>query len=261
MKKFKYEVGSRIVIHIQEAKSIVTGIESETIDETAYYKVGPDAQERTHWISETELENIAEYGTLYLPDQDPKEDEDLVEISEIVEGTTVEVGVIRMEILDISYRAAGEYESGVLCLAKDILFNKAFDEDNCNDWRSSTLRQYLNGEFKRFLLEKIGGNALLPFERDLLSDDGLTDYCDDGCVDYVSLISCDEYRMYREHISNKSGSWWTLTPYSCSVSDSSSTRAVFTDGTLSSGSACIGGYGVAPIFLLSKDLMVKEVKK
>lgn len=131
MGKFKYEHGSKIVIHIQEAKSIVTRNESETIEETAYYKVGPDAQERTHWISEIELENIAEYGTLYLPDQDPKEDKDLVEIGEIVEGTTVEVGGIQMEILDISYRAAGEYEPGVLSLAKDILFKKAFDEDSC----------------------------------------------------------------------------------------------------------------------------------
>ena len=37
--------------------------------------------------------------------------------------------------------------AGTLCLAAEPVFLRAFDEENCNDWRKSSLRRELNGAF------------------------------------------------------------------------------------------------------------------
>ena len=183
--------------------------------------------------------------------------EELVPIGSLTPGTVVEVGGIQMEILDTHYPTAVEGE-GVFCLAKDIAFCKAFDEDNCNNWASSSLRNYLNIDFKDQLTERIGEDALLAFERDLTSDDGLKDY--GICVDKISLISCDEYRKYRQYISNKSDWWWTLTPWSTPLSGYSDlARIVLTNGSLLSDTAFYGDVGVVPGLCLLSSLDVKVV--
>ena len=185
---------------------------------------------------------------------------DLAEIGKLNPGTTIEAGGIQMEILDIAYPVEGG-GLGILCLAKDVLFNMAFDESDCNNWAQSSLRKYLNGEYKEKLIDALGDDGyLLAMQRDLTTDDGLKDY--GRCMDYISLISCDEYRKYREHISNKSDWWWTLTAYSVPFSGYSySTRFVCGDGSLNRGYAYYGDCGVAPVFLLLHSLKVRMIEQ
>lgn len=181
------------------------------------------------------------------------ENDDLVEIMTLHPGTAIEVGGIQLEILDNTYIGKGN-EVGVLCLTKDILFKKAFDEGNNNNWEKSSLREYLNGEYEESLDEEFA-SALLPFKRDLITDDAMKDY--GTCVDLISLISCDEYREYREYISDKSDWWWTLTAWSAKPGYSYYARGVFTDGSLNSGHAYSGYSGVSPAFLLKPSTKVK----
>ena len=158
---------------------------------------------------------------------------------------------MKLQILDNHY---GE-RSGVFCITRDILFKKAFDEDNNNDWRKSSLRKYLNGEF----FEQLPfADKLISFKRDLTSDDGLKDYGD--CEDYVSLLSDDEYRKYRYQISNKDDWWWTLTPYSTPNSGYSyNARLVSSDGSRFGNDAYYGRYGVSPAFVILPSFMVEIV--
>lgn len=188
--------------------------------------------------------------------------DDLVEIGTLEAGTTIEVGGIQMEILNnMSYIAKGN-EIGVFCLAKDILFNKAFNEDNHNNWEESSLRKYLNGRYKESLDKKLV-DALIPFRRYLLTDDGMRNYGKEcgTCTDMISLISHDEYREYREYISDKSNWWWTLTAWSAKPNNSNIVRRVDRDGVLTSACAYRSYIGVVPVFLLSPSLRVKIVKK
>lgn len=56
-------------------------------------------------------------------------------------------------------------------------FLRAFDEENCNDWRKSSLRRELNGAFLDALVaEGADRAAFLDWESDLTADDGMTDY-------------------------------------------------------------------------------------
>ena len=185
-------------------------------------------------------------------------EEELTEIQNIIPGTTIEASGIKMEILDPAYPAVEVDELGVLCLAKDILFEKAFDEENNNNWRESSLREYLNGEYKDSLPEELK-EALLPFERDLMANDGLKAY--GKCTDDVSLISEREYQDYREHISDKSDWWWTLTAWSAKLGSSFSARLVGAGGSLGHSSAYNDSGGVSPAFLLLPSLKVRIVEE
>lgn len=140
---------------------------------------------------------------------------------------------------------------GYLCLAADVWFNACFDNGNSNNWETSSLRKELAARIGEFIPEE----NLIPFNRDLTTDDGMTDY--GTCTDVVSLLTCDEYRKYRKLIPN-CGKWhWTITAdsleYSCGV------RLVGSGGGLGYCNACYGGCGVRPLCVLKFDTPVETV--
>lgn len=144
-----------------------------------------------------------------------------------------------------SFVALGVEQGGLLAIAAEPLKKKmAFDEDNSNDWRSSSLRKYLNGEY----LDELGKDYLLPFTSDLTADDGMKDY--GTSEDYVFLLSDNLYRKYRSFVPSYKAWWWTITPYSCLPSYTSLERIVITDGSLN-GDYAIHAYAVAPACLLN----------
>ena len=183
--------------------------------------------------------------------------EELVPIGSLTPGTVIEVGGIQVEILDMHYPTA-EGGEGVFCIAKDIAFCEAFDEGSRNNWATSSLRKHLHKGLKGKLTEKIGEGALRVFERNLSSDDGLKDY--GACNDAISLISCDEYRKYRQYISDKSDRWWTLTARSVLRSGHSyNVRLVNPDGSFGDDGAYYRKIGVVPALCLLSSLNVKVV--
>lgn len=115
-------------------------------------------------------------------------------------GDTFELLGLTWKILDIT-------EKGYMCLASRLEDSMEFDSSS-NDWKSSDLREYLNNEFYEELAEVIGKDNIIPFERDLLTLDGLTEY--GTCEDKVSLLTVDEYRKHRALISNTDDYWWWL---------------------------------------------------
>lgn len=143
-------------------------------------------------------------------------------------------------------------ESWVKCIASEIIEERAFDKQNRNDFASSDLRAYLNGEF---LQKMIGAGApeemFEHFNIDLTADDGLKTYGGDRVR--VGLITCDEYRLLRENIPHVDGWWWTATadsPINPFV------RGVFSDGSLLSSDAYFGDYGVRPLCVLKSEILV-----
>lgn len=143
-------------------------------------------------------------------------------------------------------------ESWVKCIASEIIEERAFDAQNRNDFASSDLRAYLNGEF---LQKMIGAGApeemFEYFNIDLTADDGLKTYGGDRVR--VGLITCDEYRLLRENVPHVDGWWWTATadsPINPFV------RGVFSDGTLDYNNAYYGDYGVRPLCVLKSEILV-----
>lgn len=136
--------------------------------------------------------------------------------------------------------------AGTLCLAAEPVFLRAFDEENCNDWRKSSLRRELNGAFLEALVaEGADRAAFLDWESDLTADDGMTDY--GTAVDKIALRSDALCRKYRE-ITPPVDEWcWNLTPWTCDASDSCIVRVVYSSGAMVWSSAYYGNRGVRPL--------------
>lgn len=154
----------------------------------------------------------------------------------------------QFEYNGVKFTALGEQQGGVLAIVSELLEDEMpLDESNKNDWRTSSLRKYLNGEY----LEQFNRGDLLPFVSDLTSDDSMKDY--GTAEDYVFLLSCDLYRKYRGFVPRFNNWWWTLTPRTCSPSRAHHARIVFSDGTLDHYSAYFG-LGVAPACLFNPKI-------
>ena len=136
--------------------------------------------------------------------------------------------------------------AGTLCLAAEPVFLRAFDEENCNDWRKSSLRRELNGAFLDALVaEGADRAAFLDWESDLTADDGMTDY--GTATDKIALRSDALYRKYRE-ITPPVDEWcWNLTPWTCDPEYSSRVRGVHSSGAMNWLNAYGGHWGVRPL--------------
>lgn len=121
-----------------------------------------------------------------------------------------------------------------------------FDTDNHNDWRKSSLRRVLNTDF----LELLDKKHLVMQTSDLIADNGDKAY--GTSEDYVTILSCDQYRKYRDIVPLFEEWMWTLTPWSCNTSHSNDVRVVYTAGNVCSDGAYYS-YGVAPACLFSSQ--------
>ena len=136
-------------------------------------------------------------------------------------------------------------DGGALALAAEPVFERAFDEENCNDWRKSSLRRELNGPFLDALIaEGADRAAFLDLESDLTADDGMTDY--GAATDKIALISDGLYRKFRALIPKIGCWWWTLTPWTCDPEYSYVVRDVNSSGALRYNDAYYGNIRRSP---------------
>lgn len=164
-------------------------------------------------------------------------------------GKTIEVAGVKWLVLD-------KLKKGYLVISDEFYgCSRKFDSD-CNDWKSSDLRQELNTELRRKIEEAVGEGGLLKFTRDLLSMDGQTEY--GSCEDYVSLISVDEYRKYRKLLPNTGEWWWTLTPDSTKCNDDTSYIRVVSPSGVVSFNCCNSCFGVRPVCIFSSSIFESE---
>lgn len=149
-------------------------------------------------------------------------------------------------------------EGGALVLAADVLFNREFDKENGNNWALSSLRGELGGGFADRLTEAGADlQAFTSFRPYLTSNDGLKRY--GSTIDGIALLSCDQYRKYRDIIPQATERWWTLTPYSCGGDYAAYVCAVKVDGSIDYDAACCDDWGVRPVCVLEADTAVEMV--
>ena len=156
-------------------------------------------------------------------------------------------------------------------LAEDVKFcpsDKFADEKgNWNNYRTSNVRGILSAMSNAVFGEK----CLLEHTVDLVADNGDRAY---GAVqDFVFILTCDEYRKYRDYIPHYDNWIWTATPLYCGDKDFATgtadyVRGVNTNGLLYCNATDIG-LAVVPAcvlnqksFNLRKDMAyVEEVEE
>lgn len=138
---------------------------------------------------------------------------------------------------------------------KDCLEDlRRFDESS-NNWITSEIRKWLNGEFAEEIADEIGEDNLVKHTPDLSTDDGTEAY--GTCKDKVSLISYSSYRKYRKFIPKTDKWYWTLTAYSSEV-DTSFVRYVNWNGSLDYLGVDINDGGVRPLCIFKSNIYVTK---
>jgi hypothetical protein len=135
-------------------------------------------------------------------------------------------------------------------IADDLQFNDK-GGDGSNNWARSELRRYLNNEYIDHM--KINTKHLVKTRSDLTADNGDTKY--GTCEDFVTLLSCDQYRKYRALVPRYSDYVWTLTPWSCDVGGANTVRYVYPSGALRSYTAT-NSFGVAPACTFNHEILI-----
>lgn len=128
---------------------------------------------------------------------------------------------------------------------------RAFDSDS-NNWILSKLRNELNTRFLKKITDEFGEDAVIEFDRDLLSLDGQTEY--GHCKDKISILTMDEYRKYRKFLPNMDKWWWLLTPWSIPANDYSTTIAIVSPSGYICGNVCRSVNGVRPVCIFSSSI-------
>lgn len=157
-------------------------------------------------------------------------------------------------------------DGGVLAImatpfAKDVKFcpsDKFADEKgNWNNYRTSNVRGILSGMESSVF----DGKSLLEHTVDLVADNGDRAY---GTVqDFVFILTCDEYRKYRDYIPHYDSWIWTATPWYCGDKDSDTGSAYYVlsvreDDRLEENDACYRA-DVAPACILNpKSLNLRK---
>ena len=148
-------------------------------------------------------------------------------------------------------------DGGVLAImaepwAKDVKFcpsDKFTDKmGNWNDYRTSNVRGVLSDMANAVF----AGKGLFPHTVDLVADNGDRAY---GTVqDFVFILTCDEYRKYRDYIPNYDSWIWTATPWYCGGKDFGHVRCVSVGGKLR-GDETFMSHAVAPACVLNPEFL------
>lgn len=170
-----------------------------------------------------------------------------VKLCDLARGQTFIWKSLEWKVLSVMKGGTGYFVE-----ATKSVVQKAFDEGNCNDWRKSSLRAWLNGEF----LESLDAeDDIIPTERDLTSDDGLKDY--GMCTDKVTMLTADEYRKTRDlHPAPDCWRWLITADGTEQSSGTCFVRYVYSDGSLDSHYAYRGTGGVLPALTLKSSVLV-----
>lgn len=224
--------------------SILTAIES-LCDDIATNPNPEENKKRAEAVVSLAFAGIftpAEYEDEYEDDQENRERKP-EPISDKIPTAGEHFNYNGMEFVALGYK-----QGGVLAVAaKRLEREMPYDENCCNDWRSSTLRKFLNEEY----IKNFDKGDLIPIISDLTADNGDKSY--GTSEDFIALLSDDLYRKYRAFVP-KYDTWvWTITPWSCAPGYANYERSVHTSGALNNYGAH-NAYGVAPACIFNPSI-------
>lgn len=164
---------------------------------------------------------------------------------------TPEIGKV-IELAGMDWLILDKTEKGYFAILNGFDEKERTFDSTSNNWITSKLRNELNARFLKKITDELGKDAVIEFDRDLLSMDGQTEY--GHCKDKISFLTVDEYRKYRKLLPNMDKWWWLLTPWSTPVNDFSTTITVVSPSGFISGLNCGFVNGVRPVCIFSSSI-------
>lgn len=164
---------------------------------------------------------------------------------------TPEIGKV-IELAEMDWLILDKTEKGYFAILNGFDEKERTFDSTSNNWITSKLRNELNARFLKKITDELGKDAVIEFDRDLLSMDGQTEY--GHCKDKISFLTVDEYRKYRKLLTNMDKWWWLLTPWSTPVNDFSTTSTVVSPSGGFFSCRCRNVNGVRPACIFSSSI-------
>lgn len=164
---------------------------------------------------------------------------------------TPEIGKV-IELAGMDWLILDKTEKGYFAILNGFDEKERTFDSTSNNWITSKLRNELNARFLKKITDELGKDAVIEFDRDLLSMDGQTEY--GHCKDKISFLTVDEYRKYRKLLPNMDKWWWLLTPWSTPVNDFSTTITVVSPSGYIGRNYCYIENGVRPVCIFSSSI-------
>ena len=164
---------------------------------------------------------------------------------------TPEIGKV-IELAGMDWLILDKTEKGYFAILNGFDEKERTFDSTSNNWITSKLRNELNARFLKKITDELGKDAVIEFDRDLLSMDGQTEY--GHCKDKISFLTVDEYRKYRKLLPNMDKWWWLLTPWSTPVNDFSTTITVVSPSGFISCHDYRSEIGVRPVCIFSSSI-------
>lgn len=160
-------------------------------------------------------------------------------------GDTVTIG-------EREYIVLGHEKGTTTIVAKKPTKTMAFGKDG--NYINSDVRKYCIDEFYDEICDAVGKNNIIPHTVNLVSDDG----SHKGTIikDYVSILTCDLYRRYRELLPAIGSSWWTATRVTTLDKDYASDVCFVSSHGFLDWNVCSFSYGVRPFCVLNSSVLV-----
>lgn len=159
-----------------------------------------------------------------------------------------------VKIGDKEYIVLEHDDNKTSVITKDFVTKMKFG--NSCDYKESEARKYVTENFYAELCNTVGKENIYSHKVNLMCDDGSNK--NDYVEDFVSILTTEEYRRYRELIPACGKWWWTASAetvldknYSCCVC------YVDSDGTVDWGDCdCTGG--VRPFCILNSSIPLSD---
>ena len=160
-------------------------------------------------------------------------------------GDTVTIG-------DREYIVLGHEKGITAIVAKKPTKFMAFGEEG--NYAKSDVRAYCNGEFYKELCKAVGEYNVLPHTVNLVADDGSNKGA--GVTDFVSILTCDLYRRYREFIPAIGFGCWTASRVTTLDKDYARYVCYVNSCGVFRWNSCNCCYGVRPYCVLNSSVLV-----
>ena len=145
------------------------------------------------------------------------------------------------------------HENGITAIiAKTPTKTMVFGNDG--NYAKSDVRTYCNGEFYEELGKAVGKHNIIPHTVNLVADDGSNKGA--SVTDFVSILTNDLYRRYREFIPAIDSSCWTATRVTTLGKDYARSVCIVDHGGILGWDDC-GYFGwVRPFCILNSSVLV-----
>ena len=198
--------------------------------------------------------NVLELAKKLVAAIEKEEQKNKVMLKDIPVGGKFDTGIGRFIVLE-------QKEDSTVVITEDLYREDVKFDDDCTEYRESSLRELCDGEILNEFSEEFGKENICTNEAGLVTVDGQEVF--GKLLTKVRPLTFDEAREYNDLLVNKDLTdwYWTCTPWSTKERGwEYSVAVVSPSGRIGSG-GCSRSRGVRPFCILKSNIFVSKVEE